>query len=145
MRSSISRELAILQMQVHTGILPAEVADHAGEDVDPGRRAGADHEGATLEALQFPDGLARAVQRAEHAQRVGLEETAGLGEGDASSKPVEHLHLELALQLADVLRERGLAGVQGVGGTAIAPGPRHGQEDLQLPERHAGSIGLSIG
>jgi hypothetical protein len=35
--------------------------------------------------------------------------------------------------------------VQPLGGPAMAPGPRHGQEHLQLPERHAVSIGLSIG
>ena len=119
------------------------MADHAGEDVDPGRRAGADHERATLEALQFPDGLAGLSSAPNTRVAWLLEEAAGLGKGHAPTEPVEQLHRELRLQLADVLRQGRLAGVQGLGGPAIASGPRHGEEDLQLPERHAVSIGLS--
>src|SRR5262245_8820933 len=76
---------------------------------------------------------------------MGLEQTAGFGEGHAPPEPVEHLDLELRFQLADVLRERGLAGVQRVCRPPIAPGSRHGEENLELAERHAGKHRLIDG
>jgi hypothetical protein len=69
------------------------------------------------------------------AQRVILEDPSRLGERDRPPEAVEQSSAEPALQLADVLGERGLAQVQAVGRTSEAPGLRHRQEDLELAHR----------
>ena len=65
-----------------------------------------------------------------------LEDPAGVGQVDGAAEPVEEAGAERGLELPDVLGERRLAQVERLGGAPEAPGPRDGQEDLELPEGH---------
>ena len=71
-----------------------------------------------------------------------LEDPPGLGERHGPPEPIEQPRPQLPLQLGHVLRQRGLAQVQDLRRAAEALGPRHSQEDLELPEAERHKPGL---
>ncbi len=76
------------------------------------------------------------VDAVEDALGLGAERAACLGEHDAPTEPDEQLDAELGLELAHLLRERGLRDEQ----RARGPGERavlcRGQEVAQLGQSH---------
>src|SRR5262249_46964840 len=73
-----------------------------------------------------------ACQRGEDSDGVLFQDSAGLGQRDRASAPVEETDAEPPLELADVLREGRLAQVHAIGGAPKASGSRDRQEPLAL-------------
>ena len=125
-----------VKRHVNPRIAPFEGRHDARQHVDAGRRAGADHERATLESLQPIQRAARAGERRDQARGVLLEQASGLGERHRSAEPIEEARVELALELQHVLGQRRLAHVQALGRPREALRARHRQDDLELAEGH---------
>jgi sterol desaturase/sphingolipid hydroxylase (fatty acid hydroxylase superfamily) len=123
------------QAQRYLGVSLLECCNDAGEHIDPGRRAGADDQRATLELAEVGDGLAGTRQRGEESKSVLLEDPAGFGQGHLPSEAVEQPRAQLALHLGHVLGKGGLAQMHGLGGGTETPRLGHGQEHLKLPKR----------
>ncbi|OCB46953.1 hypothetical protein A5721_12415 [Mycobacterium vulneris] len=64
--------------------------------------------------------------------RPGQQRGAGRGEGDGASVPVEQLHLEVALERLDLLRERRAGDPQTLGRAAEVQLLGDGDEIAQL-------------
>ena len=121
-----------LEVQPDPGIAALERGDHGRQDVDSRRGAGADEQRPAPEAAQLRDRFPRARERRENAVGMIFEDAAGVGQRDASAETIEDPGSERALELGDVLGQRGLAQMKGLGRAPKAPRPRHRQEHLEL-------------
>ncbi len=123
------------QAQCHPGESLLEYRYDAWEDVDPGRRAGADDQRATLELTEVGYGLAGTRHGREESKGVLLEDSTRFSQGNLPSEAIKETRAQLALHLGHVLGEGGLAQVHGLGGGTEAPRLGHGQEHFKLPKR----------
>src|SRR5262249_38270202 len=77
------------ERHVDARVLRLEAAEEPGDQVDPGRAAGAQHEGATLETPELAHRFPRSLTGRERAPRVALQYPPGLGEGDGAAESLE--------------------------------------------------------
>jgi hypothetical protein len=76
----------------------------------------ADADGAPTEGGKLANAAGGVLDRAQGAGGVLAEGAPSLGGHDTASSPDEQLRAERPLELADLLRDRGLGDPQGLGG-----------------------------
>jgi hypothetical protein len=111
----------------------AKETDDPREHVDPRCGTGSYHEGTSLQPLELSDGFSGALERGEEAVCVVQQESSGLGELDRAPQSIQEPCPKLLFELAHVLGECWLAGVEPLGRAAKALGLGHGHEHLDLP------------
>ena len=117
----------------------AKQADHGWQEIDAGGRAGADDEGATLEAVDLLDGPSAVGNRRDDSRGVGFEHPPGLGRrSPASAAPREEPRTQFPLEFGNVLGQRRLRQIDAAGRATEVLLPCDRQEDLQLLQRHSG-------
>jgi hypothetical protein len=89
-----------------------------------------------VQAAQLVDLRPQRVDFAQDGASSGRHQLAGVGRLDRPGRAAEQLDAKLTLQLAHLMRQRGLGQVELVGGAREMAMPRHGFEVLELAEIH---------
>ena len=95
-------------------------------------------ERAAAQVAHLGDRVARPIDVGEHALGLGTEAAAGLGEDEPAAGAGEERDAELALELAHLLRDRGLGEVERARGAAERAVLDGGEEVRELLDRHIG-------
>jgi hypothetical protein len=80
---------ADLERDHKTRVLFLEASERRRQEVDADRRAGADAQGAALDATHLLDGDGRLVEHVEHPARIAVQDVSRLGQPDALAEPVQ--------------------------------------------------------
>ena len=104
--------------QAHARVAVGEGLGEVGQQVVDGGRERAEAGRAGAHVAHARDRLARRLDLGEHALGVGQQRAPRLGRLDAAPDAHEQRHAQLALEPADLLRERWLGQVQRLGGRA---------------------------
>ena len=126
------------QGEPDAGVLGVEDGQRRGQPERVGRRRGdarvAAHDARVL-VHRRPGGGHLGQDRVRALEQVG----ARRGQLDALRRPRQQQDAELLLEAADLLRDRGLREVQGVGGPGHVPMPGDRGEGLELAQVHGGA------
>ena len=135
-----------MQVQLHVGILAAEIADHARQHVARLRMRGADGQRATIGLLEVLGQALERLRLAQHAQRARRHLFAGRREAfEGAAITHEQREAELLFKQTDLLADARLGSVQRLGGSRDVEAVLHnGREiskllQLQIELRSGGS------
>src|SRR5437879_4749748 len=127
-----------LQTQLDAGVTSAKQADHGWHEIDAGGRAGADDEGATLEAVDLLDGPSAVGNRRDDSRGVGFEHPPGLGRrSPASAATSEQPRTQFPLEFGNVLGQRWLRQINATGRGHPSPDPLPPVGARRVPARPA--------
>jgi hypothetical protein len=110
------------------------------QDAGIGRGKGSDRQIAGAPAgglLCKPAGM---VEPTEDVFHLPQEDTAGIGQRDVMTAPIEERDANLGFELPDLLAERRLRGVQTAGGAREVQLVGHRHEVAQMPQFHPGRL-----
>lgn len=114
-----------------------ETGDHRAEKIRRDRRDGADGDGADFGSRHFLNLGARLANAPQNFSRLGQEGFAEFGEPGEAREAVEEFGAEFILELAHLLRQRGLRDVLLLGRAREISGAGHGAKIAQLMQLHA--------
>src|SRR4030095_14629219 len=113
-----------------------------GQHVDARCGARADQKRPALKPLELPQDVANVGQRTAPPLCPFLQYPSGLGQVNPAAESIEESYAQLGLQLPYMLGKARLTRVEGLRGLSVTVCAGDGEEHLELPERHAISLGL---
>ncbi len=129
--------VVLAQLQLHQGVGAAECAQRLGHEAMRRRRAGeADRERVGLPLGHARHALLHRLHVLQHAQRLGLEQPARVGERHAARMAAEQRHAQLAFECLDLQAQRWLLDAELLGRACHVAGARDGDEVAQCPYVH---------
>ena len=115
----------------------AEGTDYPRHERVERRRTGeAYHQPPQFATRGATRGRERVVDMGEDRAGVGQQRTPGLGQLNAARQAAQQLHVQFALQRADLLTERGLLHAQALGGAGDVAFFGHGDEIAEVAQFH---------
>jgi hypothetical protein len=129
---------------VHLRERGLEAAQHERQDVGRDRRRGSHEELADASFLQLPQQLPALRQRLHRPLRVRAEGATLRRQPHPARRAYEQVDAELALQVLDPRRERGLRDVEHPGRLGDRAPFRDGEEPLDLGQQHLAILTRSM-
>ena len=127
---------ALAEADLDAGVGVAEAGEQPGDVEVAGGQERADPDASAQDAAKLVDLRARGVDLGEDPAGASGDRHAGFGRGDAPARALEQRGAQLALEPADLVRQRRLGEVELLGGAREVAVPRHRLHASQLPELH---------